>query len=103
MRLLRQAYVLALLASLLAAPGLAAPAGFGAGTGTPVGVIVPVQAPFNAQKDCQTVRTCDFRRSSSVRGCLSSFTCRSCRMVAIPCSSRDGYRVCQEMRCGWGG
>jgi hypothetical protein len=55
---------------------------------------------INPQRDCQTVRTCNFRRGGSYRGCLSSYSCRVCRFVRVSCS---GGRTCSIMRCGWGG
>ena len=103
MRHCRFAFVLASLAMLCCAalPAFAHPSGWN-GMAPPRDGVLLVQAPLDVQKDCQTVRTCDFRRSSAVRGCLSSFACRSCRFVAAPCRSENGRRVCQEMRCGWG-
>lgn len=53
-------------------------------------------------RDCQTVRVCNFARNATVRGCLSSYTCRRCRLVAARCKNGLG-RVCQEMICSWGG
>jgi hypothetical protein len=55
---------------------------------------------INPQRDCQTVRTCNFRRGGSYRGCLSSYSCRVCRFVQVSCG---GARTCQKLRCGWGG
>ena len=56
-------------------------------------------------RNCQTVRTCNFSRTAAVRGCLSSYTCRTCRLVSTRCNvgPNTGQRTCQEMRCGWGG
>jgi hypothetical protein len=54
------------------------------------------------QRDCQTIRTCNFARGGSYRGCLSSYSCRVCRFMAAPCRMDAGRRVCQEMRCTWG-
>jgi hypothetical protein len=54
------------------------------------------------QRECQTVRTCEFRRDAPVRGCLSSYSCRSCALVRVPCAL-GGRTSCQEMRCNWGG
>jgi hypothetical protein len=54
------------------------------------------------QRDCQTVRTCEFRRGAPVRGCLSSYSCRACGLVRVPCAL-GGRTSCQEMRCNWGG
>lgn len=53
-------------------------------------------------RECQTVRTCNFSRYASVRGCLSSYTCRTCRLVTSRCNL-GGYRTCQKMVCAWGG
>jgi hypothetical protein len=53
-------------------------------------------------RDCQTVRTCNFSRTGRVRGCLSSYTCRTCRLVAARCSIAGETR-CREMVCSWGG
>jgi hypothetical protein len=68
------------------------------------GVAVAQPAPPGAsQRDCQTVRTCNFSRGGLYRGCLSSYTCRVCRPVATSCRVGGGpRRVCQEMRCNWG-
>jgi len=54
----------------------------------------------NPQRDCQTITTCNFRRGGSYRGCLSSYSCRACRFVKVACGAG---RVCEKMRCGWGG
>lgn len=53
-------------------------------------------------RDCQTVRTCNFSRTGRVRGCLSSYTCRTCRLVTARCSFAGRTR-CQEVVCTWGG
>ena len=55
------------------------------------------------QKDCQTIRTCNFARNAEVRGCLSSYSCRSCRFVPR-CQTIAGKRVCDyQARCSWRG
>jgi hypothetical protein len=56
---------------------------------------------INPQRDCQTIRTCNFRRGGSYRGCLSSYSCRVCRFVRVSCRGAAG--TCQMLRCGWGG
>jgi len=53
-------------------------------------------------RDCQTVRTCNFSRTGRVRGCLSSYTCRTCRLVTARCTLAGRTR-CQEVVCTWGG
>ena len=57
---------------------------------------------INPGRDCQTVRTCDFSRTGRVRGCLSSYTCRTCRLVTARCTLAGRSR-CQEVVCTWGG
>lgn len=52
-------------------------------------------------RDCQTVRTCNFTRTGAVRGCLSSYSCRACRMVATKCTLPN-TGACRELRCDWG-
>jgi hypothetical protein len=56
---------------------------------------------INPQRDCQTLRTCNFRKGGSYRGCLSSYSCRVCRLVKVSCKGLSG--TCRQMRCGWGG
>jgi hypothetical protein len=56
---------------------------------------------INPGRDCQTVRTCNFRKGGSYRGCLSSYSCRVCRFVRVGCKGGGG--TCQRLRCGWGG
>ena len=57
----------------------------------------------NPQRDCQTIRTCRFDRSGSYRGCLSSYTCRTCKLVPTRCEIGGRTQNCREMRCTWGG
>lgn len=59
-------------------------------------------APGGAQRNCQTVRTCDFSRRAAVRGCLSSYTCRVCKTVRSRCDIA-GARICERVVCSWGG
>ena len=59
-------------------------------------------APGGAQRDCQTVRTCNFSRTAAVRGCLSSYTCRICKTVRARCDI-GGARICERVMCSWGG
>jgi hypothetical protein len=60
-------------------------------------------AGIQPQRDCQTVRTCNFARNGAVRGCLSSYTCRTCRFVPARCSVAGRTANCREMVCSWGG
>ncbi len=57
----------------------------------------------NQGRDCQTIRTCNFARGASVRGCLSSYTCRTCRFVTANCSIGNAQGPCQRVKCSWGG
>ena len=58
--------------------------------------------PGASQRDCQTVRTCNFNRSGSYRGCLSSYSCRVCKFVRTACSIDGTRKTCQQVKCGWG-
>jgi hypothetical protein len=60
-------------------------------------------AGLNPGRDCQVVRTCNFARGGAYRGCLSAYTCRVCRLVPARCFVDGTNRVCQRMRCRWGG
>lgn len=59
-------------------------------------------APGASQRDCQTIRTCNFGRGGSYRGCLSSYSCRVCSFVRASCYVDGSRKVCQEMKCRWG-
>ena len=54
---------------------------------------------LEAGKICQVIRSCNFRRTAKVRGCLSSYSCRQCKFVKH-CS--DGRCEWQSV-CTWGG
>jgi hypothetical protein len=66
------------------------------------GQAVAQPAGLNTQRDCQTIRTCNYARGGIYRGCLSSYSCRVCRFMAAPCRMDAGRRVCQQLRCTWG-
>jgi hypothetical protein len=66
-------------------------------------IVAPASAQqVNQGRDCQTVRTCNFSRSGDVRGCLSSYSCRVCRVVATRCALPGGGSRCEQLRCNWG-
>lgn len=74
------------------------------------GLVMPAiaqQGPgglVNPQRDCQSVVTCQFARGGSYRGCLSSYSCRTCAFVTAKCKITGSRgQVCREMRCNWGG
>ena len=58
---------------------------------------------INPQRDCQTIRTCRFEKGGSYRGCLSTYTCRVCRLVRSRCEIGGRAQNCHAMRCTWGG
>jgi len=74
---------------------LGAPAKTSAQVG-PGGLINPI-------RDCQTIRTCRYDKRGSYRGCLSSYSCRTCSFVRARCEIGGRRQNCQEMRCSWGG
>jgi hypothetical protein len=71
----------------------------GVGFGAPASA---QQLPGTSDRDCQTIRSCNFGRGGVYRGCLSSYSCRVCRFVAAPCYVDGSRKVCQRMRCTWG-
>jgi hypothetical protein len=59
---------------------------------------------INPNRDCQTIVTCNFKRGGHWRGCLSSYSCRSCRFVSAPCAIGGAKgRVCRRLDCDWSG
>jgi hypothetical protein len=81
-------------------------------TVTVVALAVLIIAPASAQqqpgnlnggRDCQVVRTCNFTKGGTFRGCLSSYSCRTCELVSAKCSVGAARAACREMRCNWGG
>lgn len=55
------------------------------------------------QRKCQSLTTCNFAKNGSYRGCLSSYSCRSCRFVSSRCTIGGTSGRCQKMVCDWGG
>ena len=73
----------------------------------PLLVLLPgpsVAQPYgiDPNRDCQVIRTCRFTPGGAYRGCLSSYSCRVCRLVAMRCSIDSTSRVCRQLRCTWG-
>ena len=58
--------------------------------------------PGMSDRDCQVIRACNFGRRGTYRGCLSSYSCRTCRFVPAPCYIGGVRGVCQRLRCNWG-
>jgi len=57
---------------------------------------------INPQRDCKTVRFCNFARTGSFRGCVSSYSCRACRFVQARCDIDGTRRTCSRVQCAWG-
>lgn len=57
---------------------------------------------MSAQRHCQTVLTCNFKKGGIYRGCLSSYSCRQCRFVPAKCGIGKTRGACQKIVCGWG-
>ena len=57
---------------------------------------------FDANRDCQTIRRCNFTRNGSFRGCISAYSCRTCQLVNARCSINGNASNCRQMRCSWG-
>lgn len=66
-------------------------------------VVAQAAGALGADKRCHVVRTCNFRRGGSYRGCLSSYTCRQCRFVMERCRIGGARGKCRRLKCSWGG
>jgi hypothetical protein len=59
---------------------------------------------LNGGRDCRVIRTCNFERTGAVRGCLSSYTCRTCKLITSRCQIGNApSNTCQRFSCSWGG
>lgn len=59
---------------------------------------------INPGRDCQTIRNCRFTTGGTFRGCVSSFSCRTCKVVQTRCElAGTAGNACQKLRCTWGG
>ena len=70
-----------------------------------MGALIPeavAQGGPDPGRDCQVLLTCSFTRGGVYRGCLSSYSCRICSLVATRCRLDPDSRVCRQMRCSWG-
>jgi len=71
---------------------------------TPAGAQIVGTDPRN--RNCQTLLVCNYTRGGVYRGCLSSYTCRTCRAAPVRCTASDlatGRTRCTELVCTWGG
>jgi hypothetical protein len=69
-------------------------------------LIAPVQlAPGvnDGGRICQTLRNCRYTPGGSFRGCVSSYSCRTCRYVVSKCSVGASSGQCRRQVCDWGG
>jgi hypothetical protein len=58
---------------------------------------------IDPNRDCQVITTCRYTSGGVYRGCLSSYSCRVCRLVSSRCDiGGPTARVCQRMQCTWG-
>jgi hypothetical protein len=57
---------------------------------------------INPNRDCQTIRTCQFKRGGEFRGCISTYSCRRCRFVRSDCTITGERRTCRRLTCSWG-
>ena len=56
---------------------------------------------FDTTRDCQTLLKCNYAKGGSFRGCISSYSCKTCRFVPAKCTVR-GETTCRRLQCGWG-
>lgn len=88
----------------LAGPVGAMPAIHSAAMDSSATVVLVQAAPATDQgRNCQTLRTCQYAKGGSFRGCVSSYSCRSCRFVPDKCSVGSVTGKCQKLVCDWGG
>ncbi len=60
-------------------------------------------AQVNPGRDCKSITTCNFKRTGSYRGCLSSYSCRVCDFQPARCSIGGARgKVCDRLICRWG-
>lgn len=57
----------------------------------------------NPDRDCHTITTCNFSRHGSFRGCVSSYSCRTCSFQPAKCTiAGTRGKVCEKLVCKWG-
>ncbi len=89
-------------AAKLAAFVLAALCGLGSSVPVATAQIAP---QIDNGRVCQTIRQCRFQRGGVYRGCISAYSCRTCRFVRTRCDiAGDGSerRSCRRLVCSWG-
>jgi hypothetical protein len=58
---------------------------------------------INAGRDCQTVRRCNFTKTGTFRGCISAYSCRTCKIERADCTfnAGPGRKNCNALSCSW--
>jgi hypothetical protein len=59
---------------------------------------------IDAGRDCQTVRRCNFTKTGTFRGCISAYSCRTCKVERANCTfnAGPGRKTCSTLSCSWG-
>jgi hypothetical protein len=59
---------------------------------------------IDAGRDCQTIRRCNFTKTGTFRGCISAYSCRTCKIDRANCTfnAGAGRKVCNALTCSWG-
>ena len=59
---------------------------------------------IDAGRDCQTIRRCNFTKVGTFRGCISAYSCRTCRIDRANCTfdAGTGRKSCSALTCSWG-
>jgi hypothetical protein len=73
------------------------------GTAT-AGYAQAVAPGIDAGRDCQTIRRCNFTKTGTFRGCISAYSCRTCKIERANCTfaAGDARRKCSTLNCSWG-
>lgn len=66
-------------------------------------VLAQVNGGSDPQRDCQTLRTCNFTKGGSFRGCISTYSCKVCRFEPGKCSVGATAGACFRQVCAWSG
>lgn len=69
------------------------------GSAAPAGFVLAQQGP---DRNCQTFRTCRYTKGGVYRGCLSSYSCQTCRFVKSDCMINGARGQCQRLVCTYG-
>jgi hypothetical protein len=65
--------------------------------------VAAVAQSVDQNRNCQTIRNCQYTKGGSFRGCVSSYSCRACRFVPAKCTVGTAVGVCRRQVCDWGG